>query len=172
MKCAALPALALALALALIMAVFTVDRVNIQGVRSVSRVLDHWGNRIFNTMRDTIINHPQDVLPDYSRIRPLSEALDDLFREVKTLKKHLLLLNERLGGLESDLTSVGFGKPLKVKRVVMRRVPQRAGGRILSRRMRLQPRQRGRGAYRTSQRQPRASPGTRERIVPRNSTYT
>ncbi|XP_072348671.1 uncharacterized protein [Scyliorhinus torazame] len=101
------------------------DRVNINGVRSVTRLLDHWGNRIFKHVKDTMISDPQTVLPDYSRIQPLSEALDDLFKEVRALKKRIADLTESLTGLETTFTQVGYGKPVKIKRVVMKRLPRK-----------------------------------------------
>ncbi|XP_078093439.1 uncharacterized protein LOC144509038 isoform X2 [Mustelus asterias] len=101
------------------------DRVNINGVRSITRLLDHWGNRIFKHVKDTMINKPQDILPDYSRIQPLSEALDDLFKEVQALKTRVTDLTTMLTGLEKIFTQVGYGKPVKIKRVVMKRLPRK-----------------------------------------------
>uniref|UniRef100_UPI00398E38F2 uncharacterized protein n=1 Tax=Pristiophorus japonicus TaxID=55135 RepID=UPI00398E38F2 len=105
------------------------DKVNINGVHSVTRLLDHWGNRIFKQVKDTMISKPQDVLPDYSRIQPLSEALGDLFKEVRSLKKRLGILTESLTGLEKVFTQVGYGKPVKIKRVVMKKVPRKTSKR-------------------------------------------
>lgn len=101
------------------------DKVNIGGVRSVTRLLDLWGNRIFKQLKDTMLSHPQDMLPDYSRIQPFSEALDDLFREARALKRRLGSLAESLAALERAFAQVGYGKPVKTRRVVMKKVPRR-----------------------------------------------
>ncbi|XP_069763859.1 uncharacterized protein [Narcine bancroftii] len=104
------------------------DRVNINGVGSITRLLNQWGNRIFKQVKDTVLSKPQDVLPDYSRIQPFSEALDDLFREAQALKKRLGDLTESLAGLERAVIKVGYGNPVKIKHVVTRKVPRKQTG--------------------------------------------
>ncbi|XP_072129063.1 uncharacterized protein [Mobula birostris] len=99
------------------------DMVNINGVRSITRLLNHWGNRIFKQVKETVLSKPQEVLPDYARIQPFSEALEDLFREARLLKRRLGVLTETLSGLERAVAQVGYGKPVKVKRVVMKAAP-------------------------------------------------
>ncbi|GCC38296.1 hypothetical protein chiPu_0016810 [Chiloscyllium punctatum] len=101
------------------------DKVNINGIYSVTRLLNYWGNGIFKQVKDTMINQPSNVLPDYSRIQPLSEALDDLFKEIRTMKKRLADLTENLAALEKVFSQVGYGKPVKIKRVVMRKAPRK-----------------------------------------------
>ncbi|XP_078286590.1 uncharacterized protein LOC144611393 [Rhinoraja longicauda] len=102
------------------------DKVNIGGVHSITRLLDLWGNRIFKQMKFTMLSHPQDVLPDYSRIQPFSEALDDLFREARTLKRRLGDLAATLAVLERSFAQVGYGRPAKIKRVVVvKKVPRK-----------------------------------------------
>lgn len=43
------------------------DRVNVASVRSVTRVLDVWGKRIFNEIKTLLHSQPSTLLPDYSR---------------------------------------------------------------------------------------------------------
>lgn len=43
------------------------DRVNVTSVRSVTRVLDAWGKRIFNEIKTLLHSQPSTILPDYSR---------------------------------------------------------------------------------------------------------
>lgn len=43
------------------------DSVNVAAVRSVTRVLDAWGKRIFNEIKTLLHSEPNALLPDYSR---------------------------------------------------------------------------------------------------------
>ncbi|XP_043929782.1 uncharacterized protein LOC122804157 isoform X2 [Protopterus annectens] len=92
------------------------DKVNIQGVRSMTRILDKWGNNLFSEMKNIFMNRPYLVLPEYSRIRPLSEALDDLYKEVKSLLKRIAELNERLSIIESFFLKYGYMKQMGVQK--------------------------------------------------------
>ncbi|XP_075896932.1 uncharacterized protein LOC142898066 [Nelusetta ayraudi] len=84
------------------------DRVNVTSVRSVTRVLDAWGKRIFNEIKTLLHSQPNTILPDYSRVRPLSESLNDLFREVSLLRKRITELSHRLETLEPFLRHYGY----------------------------------------------------------------
>ncbi|KAJ0050725.1 hypothetical protein NL108_005120, partial [Boleophthalmus pectinirostris] len=42
------------------------DHVNVATVRSVTRVLDAWGKRIFNEIKTLLHSQPSALLPDYS----------------------------------------------------------------------------------------------------------
>ena len=46
---------------------FPADNVNVATVRSVTRVLDAWGKRIFNEIKTLVHSQPSALLPDYSR---------------------------------------------------------------------------------------------------------
>ena len=46
---------------------FPADNVNVAAVRSVTRVLDAWGKRIFNEIKTLVHSQPSALLPDYSR---------------------------------------------------------------------------------------------------------
>ncbi|KAI3353276.1 hypothetical protein L3Q82_019816, partial [Scortum barcoo] len=108
------------------------DSVNVASVRSVTRVLDAWGKRIFNEIKTLLHSQPSTLLPDYSRVRPLSESLNDLFREVSLLRRRITELSHRIATLEPFLRRHGYrdgeeeaggGKPL---------VPQNLRGELAS----------------------------------------
>ncbi|KAM9363675.1 uncharacterized protein ABDE67_018800 [Symphorus nematophorus] len=84
------------------------DSVNVATVRSVTRVLDAWGKRIFNEIRTLLHSQPSTLLPDYSRVRPLSESVNDLFREVSLLRRRIAELSHRLATLEPFLRHHGY----------------------------------------------------------------
>ncbi|XP_041790210.1 uncharacterized protein si:ch211-243a20.3 [Chelmon rostratus] len=84
------------------------DSVNVATVRSVTRVLDAWGKRIFNEIKTLLHSQPSTLLPDYSRVRPLSESVNDLFREVSLLRKRITELSHRLATLEPFLRHYGY----------------------------------------------------------------
>ncbi|XP_060755514.1 uncharacterized protein si:ch211-243a20.3 [Neoarius graeffei] len=86
------------------------EHVNVANVRSVTRVLDTWGKRIFNEIKTLLHSQPNTLLPDYSRVRPLSESLNDLFREVSHLQRRITDLNNRLATLEPFLRRHGYYK--------------------------------------------------------------
>ncbi|OCT83131.1 hypothetical protein XELAEV_18025670mg [Xenopus laevis] len=71
------------------------NKVNITGIHSITGFLEKWGNEIFSAGKDILMYQPELLLPDYTGIRSLAEALDDLLRDVSLLKKRLVELNER-----------------------------------------------------------------------------
>ncbi|CAG5938447.1 uncharacterized protein ACNS7B_023584 isoform 1-T2 [Menidia menidia] len=84
------------------------DSVNVASVRSVTRVLDAWGKRIFSEIKTLLHSQPSTLLPDYSRVRPLSESVNDLFREVSLLHRRITELSNRLATLEPFLRRHGY----------------------------------------------------------------
>ncbi|XP_035813104.1 uncharacterized protein si:ch211-243a20.3 [Amphiprion ocellaris] len=84
------------------------DSVNVASVRSVTRVLDAWGKRIFSEIKSLLHSQPSTLLPDYSRVRPLSESVNDLFREVSLLHRRITELSHRLATLEPFLRRHGY----------------------------------------------------------------
>ncbi|XP_034749605.1 uncharacterized protein si:ch211-243a20.3 [Etheostoma cragini] len=84
------------------------DSVNVASVRSVTRVLDAWGKRIFREIKTLLHSQPSTLLPDYSRVRPLSESVNDLFREVSLLRRRITELSHRLATLEPFLRHHGY----------------------------------------------------------------
>ncbi|KAK2816939.1 hypothetical protein Q5P01_025130 [Channa striata] len=84
------------------------DSVNVASVRSVTRVLDAWGKRLFNEIKTLLHSQPSTLLPDYSRVRPLSESVNDLYREVSLLQHRITELSHRLATLEPFLRRHGY----------------------------------------------------------------
>uniref|UniRef100_A0A7N8WVM2 Si:ch211-243a20.3 n=1 Tax=Mastacembelus armatus TaxID=205130 RepID=A0A7N8WVM2_9TELE len=84
------------------------DSVNVASVRSVTRVLDTWGKRIFNEIKTLLHSQPSTLLPDYSRVYPLSESVNDLFREVSLLHRRITELSHRLATMEPFLRHHGY----------------------------------------------------------------
>ncbi|XP_036446232.1 uncharacterized protein si:ch211-76l23.4 [Colossoma macropomum] len=77
------------------------EKVNMRGVANLTQVLDDWRFDILNRIKGLLQNDHQTLLPDYSRIQPLSEALDDLYKEFNALKAHLGDLTEKFGPIET-----------------------------------------------------------------------
>ncbi|KFQ17110.1 hypothetical protein N331_04175, partial [Merops nubicus] len=73
------------------------DKVNVEGITSITQTLEKWGNDIFWQMKHTLLNNPNSLLPELSSLRPVSAAVDNLVREVKVMRRRLEELNERLG---------------------------------------------------------------------------
>ncbi|KAM4022753.1 uncharacterized protein ACNLHF_027750 isoform 1-T3 [Anomaloglossus baeobatrachus] len=74
-------------------------KVNLLGTRSITRTLEKWGNEIFSEGKNILMYQPQSLLPDYTGIRSFAEAIDDLLRDVNSLKKRLSELNDRLDSI-------------------------------------------------------------------------
>ncbi|GAA6222112.1 uncharacterized protein si:ch211-76l23.4 [Lates japonicus] len=82
------------------------ERVSMRGVANLTQVLDNWRFDILNQMRGLLQNDHQSLLPDYARIQPLSEALDDLYKEFNALKAHLGDLTEKFAAIETFIDEV------------------------------------------------------------------
>ncbi|KAL6102422.1 uncharacterized protein ACO6RY_02035 [Pungitius sinensis] len=82
------------------------ERVNMRGVANLTLILDNWRFDILAQMRGLLQNDHQALLPDYARIQPLSEALDDLYKEFNALKAHLGDLTEKFSTIETFIDEV------------------------------------------------------------------
>ncbi|KAM6474161.1 uncharacterized protein PHA67_006751 isoform 2-T2 [Liasis olivaceus] len=78
-----------------------VDKVNTRRCSNLTVVLDNWKFAIVTQIRNLLLHDHQTVLPDYGRIKPLSDALDDLYKEFNALKEQLGELTKRFEGVES-----------------------------------------------------------------------
>jgi len=43
------------------------DKVNIEGINSITQTLEKWGSGIFWQMKHTLLNNPNALLPEFSR---------------------------------------------------------------------------------------------------------
>ncbi|XP_071383421.1 uncharacterized protein [Centroberyx affinis] len=82
------------------------EKVSMRGVANLTQVLDNWRFDILTQMRGLLQNDHQSLLPDYARIQPLSEALDDLYKEFNALKAHLGDLTEKFAAIETFIDEV------------------------------------------------------------------
>uniref|UniRef100_A0AAZ1WWV7 Uncharacterized protein n=2 Tax=Oreochromis aureus TaxID=47969 RepID=A0AAZ1WWV7_OREAU len=82
------------------------DRVNMRNVANLTEVLDNWRFDIISQMKGLLQNDHQSLLPDYARIQPLSEALDDLFKEFNALKTRLGDLTDKFTAIETFIDEV------------------------------------------------------------------
>ncbi|XP_051560475.1 uncharacterized protein LOC127444892 isoform X2 [Myxocyprinus asiaticus] len=71
------------------------ENVNVANIRSVTRILDAWGKRIFKDIKTLLHSQPSALLPDYSR-------------EVSHLQRRITDLNNRLATLEPFLRHHGY----------------------------------------------------------------
>ncbi|KAH0616806.1 hypothetical protein JD844_028206 [Phrynosoma platyrhinos] len=92
------------------------DKVNIQGVKSITHILENWGNSIFWQLKYTLLSHPNALLPELSSLSPVSEAIDNLLKQVHSIKKRLAELNERLNVMSKILFPIQY-KALRSQRL-------------------------------------------------------
>lgn len=85
------------------------ERVNMRNVANLTQILDNWRFDILSQMRGLLQNDHQSLLPDYARIQPLSEALDDLYKEFNALKSHLGDLTEKFAAIETFIDEMKAG---------------------------------------------------------------
>ncbi|XP_076192403.1 uncharacterized protein LOC143159454 [Aptenodytes patagonicus] len=116
------------------------DKVNIEGINSITQTLEKWGNGIFWQMKHTLLNNPNALLPEFSSLRPVSAAVDNLVREVQSIRKRLEELNERLNVISKTVLPIRLNAlqsqrrgntqlrrlPMHRRRLYARRRPQRS----------------------------------------------
>ncbi|KAG9473508.1 hypothetical protein GDO78_004025 [Eleutherodactylus coqui] len=77
------------------------EKVNMRGCANLTNVLDNWKFAILTQFRNLLLYDHHTVLPDYGRIKSLSEALDDLYKEFNSLKERLGELTTKFDGVEA-----------------------------------------------------------------------
>lgn len=115
------------------------ERVNMRNVANLTQVLDNWRYDILSQMRGLLQNDHQSLLPDYARIQPLSEALDDLYKEFNALKAHLGDLTEKFAAIETFIDEMKAGGANNANAApasdpAPAAVPRQAGRRIVKKR--------------------------------------
>ncbi|KFP70205.1 hypothetical protein N310_06852, partial [Acanthisitta chloris] len=101
------------------------DKVNIEGVNSITQTLEKWGNDIFSQMKHTLLKIPNALLPEFSSLRPVSTAVDNLVREVQSIRKRLEELNERLNVISKTILPLRLNALQSQRRgnIQLRRLP-------------------------------------------------
>lgn len=110
------------------------EKVNMRGVANLTQILDNWRFDILSQMRGLLQNDHQSLLPDYARIQPLSEALDDLYKEFNALKAHLGDLTEKFSAIETFIDEVKAeraNKPVPAPAPAPVPVPRQTGRRVM-----------------------------------------
>uniref|UniRef100_A0A8C5GQQ7 Uncharacterized protein n=1 Tax=Gouania willdenowi TaxID=441366 RepID=A0A8C5GQQ7_GOUWI len=78
-----------------------VESVNTRGCADLTLVLDNWKYAITSQVKDLLLHNHNTVLPDYGRIQPLSNALEDLYQEFNQLKQRLSHLSGQFINVEA-----------------------------------------------------------------------
>uniref|UniRef100_A0A8C9WDL2 Uncharacterized protein n=1 Tax=Scleropages formosus TaxID=113540 RepID=A0A8C9WDL2_SCLFO len=96
---------------------YAAQKTNSKHCSNLTLVLDNWKFAIVNQVKDLLLHDPSTVLPEYVRIKPLSEALGDLYKALNGLKEHLGRLTDKFDRVEAFVDDLQAGKVRGIGRV-------------------------------------------------------
>ncbi|XP_061557051.1 uncharacterized protein si:dkey-282h22.5 [Phycodurus eques] len=85
------------------------ERQEAKACTNLTQILDNWKFAILTRAKELLINDHASVLPEYSRIGPLSDALRELHGRFDALKDHLAGLTAKFDSVEAFVDRVKEG---------------------------------------------------------------